>query len=353
MKNKIYFSYQTRLITNIVLLILSIIISFFLLANSFNLFDKTEITYDEKNEMTYTVLLKDNSLLEEKEMTSNLNYIASLIDTVKVNYIYEFTPEELIKGTYNYNVTATINIIDQLTGELFYKKDYVLVDSISEYILKSKLSVNNTIDLDYDYFKDIAYKTLPYYGNNAKANLKISFNVNKDLDTKEFKENKINNQVTSNIVIPLTNQETNIKFQSSNYEEKNTLYYLDNYDEKDDNYLLYSIVLDAYIVYLIYKLTKLLKALQVKENKYDKKLLYIRRKHNKVIVDVETMPDFTEYNVTKITKFNELIDVRNSYKDPIRFFEVAPHSKCHFYIIHKNEIFLYTLKDVDLEKKKD
>ena len=353
MKNKIYFSYQTRLITNIVLLILSIIISFFLLANSFNLFDKTEISYDEKNEMTYTVLLKDNSLLEEKEMTSNLNYIASLIDTVKVNYIYEFTPEELIKGTYNYNVTATINIIDQLTGELYYKKDYVLVDSISEYILKSKLSVNNTIDLDYDYFKDIAYKTLPYYGNNAKANLKISFNVNKDLDTKEFKENKINNQVTSNIVIPLTNQETNIKFQSSNYEEKNNLYYLDNYDEKDDNYLLYSIVLDAYIVYLIYKLTKLLKALQVKENKYDKKLLYIRRKHNKIIVDVETMPDFTEYNVTKITKFNELIDVRNSYKDPIRFFEVAPHSKCHFYIIHKNEIFLYTLKDVDLEKKKD
>ena len=36
--------------------------------------------------MTYTVLLKDNSLLEEKEMPSNLNYIASLIDTVKVNY---------------------------------------------------------------------------------------------------------------------------------------------------------------------------------------------------------------------------------------------------------------------------
>ena len=153
MKNKIYFSYQTRLITNIVLLIVSIIISILLLANSFNLFDKTEISYDEKNEMTYTVLLKDNSLLEEKEMPSNLNYIASLIDTVKVNYIYEFTPEELIKGTYNYNVTATINIIDQLTGELYYKKNYVLVDSIPEYILKSKLSVNNTIDLDYDYFK--------------------------------------------------------------------------------------------------------------------------------------------------------------------------------------------------------
>ena len=353
MKNKIYFSYQTRLIANVVMLILVSILSILLLAHSFNLFEKTQITYNETNEMNYTVLLKENNLLEEKEMTSNLNYIASLIDTVKVNYIYNFTPEELIKGTYNYNITATVNIVDQVTGELYYKKDYILVDSIKEHILKSKLEINNTVDIDYDYFKDIAYKTLSYYGNNAKANLNVSFNINKDLNTKSFKKNNLNDNVTSNIVIPLTNEETNIKFQSNNYNKENTLYYIEEYDEKDDNYLLYSIVLDVYIVYLIYKLVKLLKALEVKENKYDKKLLYIRRKYNKIIVDVETMPDFTEYNVTKISKFNELIDVRNSYKDPIRFYEVTPHTKCHFYIIHKNEIFLYTLKNVDLEKKKD
>lgn len=352
MKNKIYLSYQTRLVTNIIMIVISLAVSVFLLAHSFNLFEKTEITYDEKNEITYTVLLKDNNLLEEKEMTSNLNYIASLIDTIKVNYLYEFNPEELLKGTYNYNVTATINIVDQVTGELYYKKDYILVDSIKEYILKSKLTINNTIDIDYDYFKDIAYKTISYYGDNAKANLNVSFNVNKDLDTHQYQENILNNEVSSSIIIPLTNEETNIKFQRNIYDKKNTLYLVQEYDEKDDNYLLYSILLDVYIVYLIYKLSKLLKALKVKENKYDKKLEYIKRKHNKIIVDVENAPDFTEYNVTKISKFNELVDVRNSYKDPIRFFEVTPHTKCHFYIIHKNEIFLYTLKNVDLEKKK-
>ena len=217
MKNKIYFSYQTRLIANIVMLVLTSVISILLLAHSFNLFEKTEITYKENNEMNYTVLLKENDLLEEKEMTSNLNYIANLIDTVKVNYIYKFTPEELIKGTYNYNITATINIVDQVTGELYYTKDYNLVDSIEEHILKSKLEINNTIDIDYDYFKDIAYKTISYYGTNAKANLNVSFNINKDLDTKAFKKNNLNDKVTSNLVIPLTNEETNIKFQSNNY----------------------------------------------------------------------------------------------------------------------------------------
>ena len=234
MKNKIYLSYQTRLITNIVLIVISSVVSLLLLAYSFNLFDKTEITYTEKNEITYSVQLKENDLLEEKEMTSNLNYIASLIDNIKVNYMYKFEPEELIKGTYNYNVTATINIIDQITGELYYKKDYVLVDSIKEYILKSKLKINNTIDIDYDYFKDIAYKTLPYFGENAKANLNVKFNVFKELDTKEYQENNLNDEVSSNIVIPLTNEETNIKFQRNIYDKTNTLYLVQSYDEKDD-----------------------------------------------------------------------------------------------------------------------
>lgn len=353
MKNKIHFNYQTRLITYSVMLVISVVASIYLLAHSFNFFEKTEITYAEENNIDYTVLLKENDLLEEKEMSSNLNYISSIIDTIKVNYNYQFNPEELLKGTYNYNVTATINIVDKITGELYYEKDYILVDSITEYILKSKLTINNNIDIDYDYFNDIASKTLPYYGENARANLNVSFTVNKDLDTKDYQENNLNNPVSSHLVIPLTTDETNIKFQTSTYKENNKLHLIQEYDEKDDNYLLYSIVIDVYIVYLLYKLVKLLKALKVKENKYDKKLLYIRRKYNKIIVDVETQPDFTEYNVTKISKFNELIDVRNSYKDPIRFFEVAPHNKCHFYIIHKNEIFLYTLKNVDLEKKKD
>lgn len=353
MKNKIYLSYQTRLIITITMIVISTIVSLTLLFNSFNLFENSEITYTEKSEINYTVLLKDNNLLEEKEMTSNLNYISSLVDIIKLNYFYEFNPEELLKGTYNYNVTATINIVDQITGELYYTKDYVLVDSIEEYILKSKLTINNTIDIDYNHFKDEVYKTIVYYGNNAKANLNVSFNVFKKIDSKEYQKNNLNEVVSSNLVIPLTNEETNIKFQTNNHNKTNTLYVVQNYDEKDDNYLLYSIVIDTYIIYLIYKLSKLLNALKVKENKYDKKLIYIRRKYNKIIVDVETMPDFTEYNVTKISKFNELIDVRNSYKDPIRFFEVAPHNKCYFYLIHKNEIFLYTLKNVDLEKKKD
>ena len=75
MKNKIYLSYQTRLIITITMIVISTIVSLTLLFNSFNLFENSEITYTEKSEINYTVLLKDNNLLEEKEMTIYTNAI--------------------------------------------------------------------------------------------------------------------------------------------------------------------------------------------------------------------------------------------------------------------------------------
>lgn len=349
--NKIYLSYKARLTVIITALIVSIILSTYLFMDSFNMFDKSQIDYTEKNNMYYTVSLKDNNLFEEDTMSANDNYISSLIDQININYTYNLKPEELIKGTYNYNVTATINIIDELTGDLYYTKDYKLIDTVPEYIIKSDLKVNNNIEINYGYFNDIATKLLPYYSENAKANLNISFKVNKDLDIRNIKDKNIINPSISNLIIPLTSEEKNIKFILNNVNKNGVLHLIQTYDEEDDMKIYYSVIIDVLIIYLIIRLSKLLKTLKIKENKYDKKLQYIKRKYNKIIVDVETQPDFTEYKLTKISKFNELLDVRNSFKEPIRFFEVAQHIKCHFFIIHKNEIFIYTLKDVDLEEK--
>ena len=101
-------------------------------------------------------------------------------------------------------------------------------------------------------------------------------------------------------------------------------------------------------MFLLIRLVKLLQSLKTKENKYDKKLQSIKRKYNKIIVDIETQPNFIDYKLTKVKSFNELLDVRNSFKEPIRFFEVSPHNKCQFFIIHKNEVFVFTLKEADL-----
>ena len=348
--NKIYFDFKLRIILLILILIITIPFSICLLLDSFNMFDKNEIKYLEENYMDYTVSLKDNNLFEEKIMSKDSNYIASLIDDIKINYAYNFKPEELIKGTYKYNVNATINIINHLTGELYYKKEFILIDSLPEYILKSDLKIRNSINIDYDYFNEIANTLLPYYGEHAKANLFVDFSVEKDLDTTTYYSNDLNNVIRSYVIIPLTSEAINVKIQSGNISKEKSLYLIQQYDKEDDKKLIYSLAVDAFILIIIIDLVKLIKAIIPKTNKYDKKLKYIKHKYNKIIVDISTQPDLTNYKIIKINDFDELLDVRNSYKEPIRFYEITPHIKSQFLIIHNNEVFLYTLKEVDLER---
>ena len=206
---KIYFSFKTRLTILIISLIIIIPLSIYLFLDSFNLFDKSQIKYKEENYMDYKVSLKENNLFDETTMSSNMNYIASLIDKISINYSYKLKPEEHLKGTYKYSINASLNIINHLTGELYYKKDYILIDTVPEYILKSDLKLNNNIDIDYNYFKDIATALLPYYGEQAKANLQVEYKVEKNLDTTSYYNEEINNPSSSYIIIPLTNEDKN------------------------------------------------------------------------------------------------------------------------------------------------
>ena len=53
----------------------------------------------------------------------------------------------------------------------------------------------------------------------------------------------------------------------------------------------------------------------------------------------------------KKATFEELLDVRDNIKQPIMFYEVTKHIKCHFYITNEDKIYLTTIKKVDLEEK--
>ena len=55
----------------------------------------------------------------------------------------------------------------------------------------------------------------------------------------------------------------------------------------------------------------------------------------------------------KISKFEELLDVRDNLKLPIMYYVVTKHTKCCFYIKHNDDLYLLTIKSVDLEQKED
>lgn len=69
-------------------------------------------------------------------------------------------------------------------------------------------------------------------------------------------------------------------------------------------------------------------------------------------METSTFPILENYNILKINNFNELIDVRDNLRLPIMYYEVVKHEKAHFYILHENNLYLYTLKNIDIKNKK-
>ena len=50
----------------------------------------------------------------------------------------------------------------------------------------------------------------------------------------------------------------------------------------------------------------------------------------------------------KIDSFEELLDVRDNLHLPIMYYDVIKHQKAIFYILHDSNIYIYTLKEIDL-----
>ena len=55
---------------------------------------------------------------------------------------------------------------------------------------------------------------------------------------------------------------------------------------------------------------------------------------------------------TDINSFYELLDVRDSVNKVIMFYEITKHQKAIFYLVDGNELYIYTLKAVDVEKQR-
>ena len=89
-----------------------------------------------------------------------------------------------------------------------------------------------------------------------------------------------------------------------------------------------------------------------KKTNYDKYINKILNEYDRLIVETTTAPNIQDKNIIKINKFEELLDVRDNLKLPIKYFVISKHQKCQFYIDHEEEIYILTIKEVDIEKTK-
>ena len=290
-----------------------------------------------------------------------MSYVSSLIKNINIDFGYNFYIDKNIDCDFTYKIIANLVISDSNSGSNFFNKEYVLSkDKVVSIKSDNKYNLLENIVVDYGMYNDLANKFKSYYnelansfkntyGVNSDSKLIVSMKINKKSNLDEVGSSIVNTDSLMLLSIPLSEKAINIKIDNKEINNVGTVIEKSNFLIDNVTYLVVGFVLLVLSVYLVLKICRMLAYLSVSKSKYDKYIDKLLRDYDRLIVETTSFPKLGDLNVFKISKFSELLDVRDNIKLPIMYFNVSSHNKCYFYIKNNNDIYLLAIKAVDME----
>lgn len=313
--------------------------------------EEEAVNYRETSNLDYKVYLKENDFYESNYLDENMVYVASLIDNIAVDFNYRFDINEILNMNLNYDVVGKLIISDTDGKKRYFEKEYQLLDKKTVNISDvDNHSLKETILIDYDYYNGLANQFKMNYGVEAKSTLQIFLKVNKKSNDKVY---NINDDSVMSITIPLSTKSVEIEMNYNEIDENRSVVKESIELVHNKLYMALAIIFGLSLIVVAIKLIRFLSSTKVKKSVYDNFVEKLLREYDRLIVENFTGPDLKNSSVVTIKNFDELLDVRDGLRLPILYYIVAKHQKCYFYVKNGNEIYLMTVKAVDLEKESE
>ena len=351
LKRKIYLSFNMRLFINILLVIIllgGLITSMFL---SFSITKSEKIIYENKSNIDYKVYLNDNEFYDQEYLGKGMAYVASLIDKINIDYNFIFNTNKESDINLKYKVMAKLVISSQNNSKIFYENEYVISkEEIKELKNEKEYLINKSVVIDYDYYNGLANKFKSKYAVNTDSYLEVYLLVNEK--NKDDNSYELNSEQKASLVIPLSQQEINIGLEEKNINEDKQVVFPPEIVITDARFIILDVILFILAVVFLARFMKKLTLISSKKSDYDKYVDKLLRGYDRLIVNVKTSPNFENYNVIKVESFDELLDVRDNVKEPIKYYVIIEHQKCEFFITNNDDLYLYVVKAIDIDNKK-
>lgn len=348
-----YESFEKKITKKILLSIFTLILSIGTIYYALNNTEKEAVSYSQYGNVDYKVCLKNNNFYTQNCLDKNMSYVSTLIKNVALTFDYDLSTSKDLDIKTEYEVDAKLVISNTDNTSKYYEQKYILKPKTSEGIAKinNEYRISQNVDIDYDYYNAIASNFKSQYGVETNSYLEVSFQVYHTNSTTE--DVKVTSPSPVVLNIPLSQKSININMASSGINKQET----QNIESSIftlKNIICLFIGVISLIICLIssLKVAKMLSLTKEKKNNYDKFIEKILREYDRLIVETSTLPKFNKYYVTKVNSFGELIDVRDNLRLPIMYYEVAKHQKCHLYITNNKNLYLLTIKAVDMEENK-
>lgn len=347
----IYISYNTRLLINVVGIVIFFVLSLVFLVSSISVKARRNVFYNQSSNLDYKVYLKPNDYYKEPYLGKNMQYIANLIDNIDVSFNYNFSANQNINYTYMYYVKADVAVTDtdDKSKVIYSKSDRLTEPTTINKENSNGFTISQNTKINYSEYNDLVKAFKSSYGISANSNLVLSLCI----EIRDEKGNLIrstDSADTMKITIPLTEQMIDIKLDYKEVNNSNNVSVYKDFSVSNKITLALSIISIIVSLGFLVRLIMFISKTSPKKTIYDLTLAKILREYDRVIVDSKKIVN-TDGEVIDVKSFGELLDVRDNIEKPIIFSEVHKGLKSVFIVKTSNETYRYVLKLADLENE--
>lgn len=348
---------QTKRRNTVFAFICSIVIIFLVTVSFFYLYKQGNkeyfITYDESSNINYDVYLKENEFFQNNYLKENKQYIANLIDYITAKFEYNISLDQNdIEYKYSYRIESTVDVVEKSTNYSLYNKTETLLVK-DEIITDQKfLSIKEDVNIDYTYYNELISRFVEVYElDNTISTLNINMYINVIGACEEFGENKENESVIS-LSIPLTTNTVAIDLSDNLVNAENKLMQCKEVYENSFIFIIFGTLFSIIDIILIVATIRYEIKTRTAENIYEKELKKILNNYGSYIQTMSSDFDFKSYQMLKIENFNDMLEIRDTIRQPILMKENDNKTGAYFLIPSNTKIlYVYRLKVSDIKKE--
>lgn len=331
------------------LLILIVSLSFFV---STSLKKTVNLSYKENSNINYLVYLKQNDYYTEPYLTKGMQYVASLIDYVDVNFNYEFKMNDEIKYDYYYYIEADAKVFEKgkETNIIYRKKTKLLDNKIYKDQSSRTFNIDENLKINYGEYNDLIRAFKNSYNIVADSNVTLTLYVYVDGEYEDFKQ-PIRTNNTMNLVIPLTEQMININMDYKEINNSDVIKLTSNDGMINKIFFGITIFTSALLLISLIDLIRYLSKIIKRKTPYEKKIESILREYDRVIVEVSGSNILdNSSNYIKVKTFEELLDVSDRLELPILHYDYKKEQKSLFMVRNNSDIYFYGISKEECEE---
>lgn len=311
------------------------------------------VSYNESSNINYKVHLKENEFFNTKYLEANKQYIASLINYITADFQYRLSlDEDNVEYKYSYRIEAKVNVAQTSTGNSLYSSTHEIKRDTKKTTSTQNVVINENVNIDYNYYNELIKRFVNVYSlEDTTSTLDINMYINVVGSCENFEKDEEKQSVIT-LSIPLTTKTIAIDLSNNLVNTENNVMQCKPKFAFNWIFLFFTIVLTITGIGVIVFAIRYEIKTRTAENIYEKELKKILNNYSSYIQTLNSDFDFSDYQPLRLETFNDMLEIRDTIRQPILMREKHDKSGAYFLIPSSTKIlYVYRLKVSDIQKE--